>query len=52
MLPMMEYNFRQSPLLTDDNFLYFLGYPIESKDDNTDSEENPSIVIINLSENF
>ena len=41
-------------LLTDDNLLYFLGYPIENENDNDniDYDLNPSIVIINLSENF
>lgn len=39
-------------LLTDDNFLYFLGYPIENENDDINPEENPSVVIINLSENF
>ena len=39
-------------LLTDDNLLYFLGYPIENKNEETDPDENPSVIIINISENF
>ena len=35
-------------LLTEDNFLYFLGYPIEKENDDIDFDLNPSIVIINL----
>jgi hypothetical protein len=50
----MESYLRSPQLLTDDNCLYFLGYPIESESDNaiTDFDLNPSIIIVNLPEAF
>ena len=39
-------------LLTKDNKLYFLGYPIETEEEYIDPNTNPSLVIINLSQLF
>lgn len=36
-------------ILTADNHLYFIGYPLEKEGDLANTDENPSIVIINVS---
>ena len=37
-------------LLTEEDLLYFIGYPLDTKDDVVNPDENPSVVIINISQ--
>jgi hypothetical protein len=36
--------------LTEDNHLYYLGYPVENEEEEVDSNRNPSIVTVNISD--